>query len=349
MTALKAHEVERFVVRPNLKNGVFLVYGPDAGLVREVAQKLIAFFLSDSPSPPDTEPSSGPLALTTLDMSDLDTDPGRLALEARTPSLFGDAPVIRVRNAGKVLAPAIADLLENLPDATIVLEASNLLPSDKLRALAEKSHNARTLPCYADNASSLLNLITRTFRNEGIATDRDAIELLCSTLGNDREITRRELEKLTLYANENKKLTSNDVMDLCGDNTAITTDRIVDATGTGHAVNLEDALGRASAASLDPQRMLIAALNHFLWLRQARSHIDQGQSVNDVRSRGRPRPHFSRKNFIEQQLRLWNDTNLAKACERIYEAIHQSRQQPALSETITRRALLALCLAASKR
>ena len=62
MTALKAHEVERFVVRPNLKNGVFLIYGPDAGLVREVAQKLIAFFRGDSPSP-GAELSSASLTL----------------------------------------------------------------------------------------------------------------------------------------------------------------------------------------------------------------------------------------------------------------------------------------------
>ena len=38
MTALKAHEVERFLKRPDLEAGVFLVYGPDTGLVREVAE-----------------------------------------------------------------------------------------------------------------------------------------------------------------------------------------------------------------------------------------------------------------------------------------------------------------------
>ena len=38
MTALKAHEVERFLKKPDLAEGVFLAYGPDAGLVREVGQ-----------------------------------------------------------------------------------------------------------------------------------------------------------------------------------------------------------------------------------------------------------------------------------------------------------------------
>ena len=37
MTALKAHEVARYVARPDLSEGVFLAYGPDGGLVRETA------------------------------------------------------------------------------------------------------------------------------------------------------------------------------------------------------------------------------------------------------------------------------------------------------------------------
>ena len=42
MTALKAHEVARYLQRPDLTQGVFLAYGPDAGLVRETAQRLMA-------------------------------------------------------------------------------------------------------------------------------------------------------------------------------------------------------------------------------------------------------------------------------------------------------------------
>jgi DNA polymerase-3 subunit delta len=39
MTALKAHEVERYLKKPDLDAGVFLAYGPDGGLVREAAQR----------------------------------------------------------------------------------------------------------------------------------------------------------------------------------------------------------------------------------------------------------------------------------------------------------------------
>ncbi|HHG91004.1 MAG TPA: DNA polymerase III subunit delta [Devosia sp.] len=346
MSALKAHDVERFVAHPDLGKGVFLVYGSDAGLVRETAGKLISRFLKDK-SPQSH--SSLPPSPTTLDMAEIDADPALLAIAARTTSLFGDAPVIRIRNAGNALAPILAEMLQDIPDAPVIVEAGNLSPQDRLRALAERSGSARALPCYSDNATSLTSLIRQTFADEKINIESEALAFLRDSLGNDREVTRRELEKLAAYASESKILTIRDVTELCGDNTAITTDRIVDATGTGHALRLEDAINRANAASLDPQRILVAALNHFLFLRRAKALINKGLSTTEVLKRSRPRPHFSRNASIEQQLRLWNDVQLALAAERMNKTIHLSRQQPALTGTFTRRALLALCLAASQR
>ena len=44
MTALRAHEVERFLKRPDLDEGALLAYGPDAGLVREVGSRLVRHY-----------------------------------------------------------------------------------------------------------------------------------------------------------------------------------------------------------------------------------------------------------------------------------------------------------------
>src|SRR3954466_1479527 len=101
MTALKAHEVERFLRRPDLDAGIVLIYGPDSGLVRETAQKLVGHYSGGS---------SDTMGLVTLDGSTLDADPGQLLVEARTGSLFGERRVVRVRNAGKALAVPLSEL-----------------------------------------------------------------------------------------------------------------------------------------------------------------------------------------------------------------------------------------------
>ncbi len=340
MTALKAHEVDRFVKRPDLDEGIFLAYGPDAGLVREVGHRLAQHFAGSD---------AAAMNLVTFDGAQLDAEPGQLLIEARTTSLFGDKRVIWVRGAGKSLVMPLSELKDDPGGAVIVLEAGNLLPKDALRALVEAARLGRALPCYPDSDEVILRLITETFSGAGIRLDPDTATTLREVLGNDREVTRRELEKLVLFAASSKVLTRNDVLTLCADNAALALDAVIDAAGTGHAEHLEEALNRALAAAINPQQLLGSALSHFTTLRRWRVELDSGRSARDVLDGARPRPHFSRRAALEQQLRLWSDRALAGAGERLHAATADSRKRYALAETIARRALLSIARTAAER
>jgi DNA polymerase-3 subunit delta len=339
MTALKAHEVARFLMRPNMDEGIFLAYGPDAGLVRETGQKLLAFFGKDDPE----------IEIVSFDAAELDAEPDRLAIEAKTVSLFGNKRLIRVRNAGKSLVQALTGLADDPGGAIIILEAGNLLPRDPLRAMVEGAANARALPCYPDNGESLGTLIRDTFSKNGIAVEPEVIPFLRDSLGNDREVTRTELEKLVLFAAASKKVTLADAVALCADNAALVIDEIADATGTGHAERLDTALNRALGNAVDPQRLLTTSLMHFSGLRRWRAEVDAGRPARTVLDGARPRPHFSRRHALEQQLRLWSDPVLAQATTRLQLAIAESRRRPALAETLLRRTLTAICMLAAER
>ena len=333
MTALKAHEVERFIKRPDLEAGVILVYGPDGGLVRETAQRLLRTYAADA---------ADGMGLTTLDGGELDSDPGRLLVEAKTSSLFGERRVVRVRDTRKSLAEALNELLDDPAGAVIIVEAGNLLPRDALRVQIEAARNGRALPCYADSDETLLRLIGETFTTAGIKADPDVATTLRDALGNDREVTRRELEKLVLYAEGNKVLTREDVLVLCADNAALVLDNVADATGTGHAAELDEALSRALGAAVNPQQLLASVSQHFAQLRRWRGAVDAGSSPSAVLDGARPKPHFSRRTALEQQLRLWSDSSLALAGERLRQATGDSRKNYGRAETLTRRTLLAL-------
>lgn len=339
MTALKAHEVERFVKRPDLEAGVILAYGPDAGLVRETAQRLLRGYSSADPDG---------MGMITLDGGDLDADPGRLLVEAKTASLFGERRVVRVRDARKSLTVPLSELLDDPSGAVVILEAGNLLPRDALRAQVEASRNGRALPCYADTDETLLRLIGETFANAGIEAGPDVAASLREQLGNDREVTRRELEKLVLFAGENKVLTRADVLTLCADNAALVLDDVVDAIGTGHAAELDAALARALGAAVNPQQILSSVALHFAQLRRWRVAVDAGSSPGAVLDAARPKPHFSRRASLEQQLRLWSDAALAQAGERLRQATGDTRKNYGRAETLTRRTLLGLAQLAAQ-
>lgn len=339
MGALKAHEVSRFVDRPDLEAGIILAYGPDAGLVRETGQRLARRYAGND---------ADSMNLVILDGAELDADPSRLAVEAKTTSLFGDRRVIRVRSAGKSLVMPLTELRDN-PGSIIILEAGNLPPKDPLRALVEAAKLGRALPCYPDNDESLGRLISETFSKAGIRADQDTVAALRDTLGNDREITRRELEKVVLFAADSKLLTRNDILTLCADNAALVLDEVVDATGTGHAADLDTALERAIAQSVNSQQILASALSHFTTLRRWRVEVDSGKSPGAVLDNARPKPHFSRRSSIERQLRLWTDDALSAALDRLQLAVADSRKRYGLADTVSRRALLAICTMAAER
>jgi DNA polymerase-3 subunit delta len=211
----------------------------------------------------------------------------------------------------------------------------------------EAARNGRALPCYPDSDEALQALIRDTFNQQGVRVDADVIATLREILGNDREITRRELEKLCLYAAASKVLTREDVLLLCADNGMLVIDAILDAAGGGHAEKLELALNRALSSAVDPQRLLAMTTIHFANLRRWRSEVDTGKTPRLVLENLRPKPHFSRVSALEQQLRLWSDSALANATDRILQATSDTRRRPGLAEPALRRTLLAICMMAA--
>src|SRR6266550_5008198 len=102
MVALKGSDIDAFAARPDPKRPVALVFGPDAGLVRERVDAIIKAAVDD---PAD------PFALARLDGDALADEPSRLVEEAHTIPLFGGRRAVWVRAGGRVFIEAIQTLL----------------------------------------------------------------------------------------------------------------------------------------------------------------------------------------------------------------------------------------------
>src|SRR6478609_9632614 len=98
MVALKAAEVESFVARPGTERPIVLLYGPDAGLVRERAEKIINASVDDV---------NDPFALVRLEGDTLASEPSRLVEEAHTVPLFGGKRAVWVKGGSRNFASAV--------------------------------------------------------------------------------------------------------------------------------------------------------------------------------------------------------------------------------------------------
>src|SRR6202000_1996287 len=96
MVALRGKESAPFLARPDPGRPIILLYGPDAGLVRERADALLASAVDDP---------NDPFSMVRLDGDELSAEPSRLVDEAMTVPLFGGRRAIRIRAGSPRFSP----------------------------------------------------------------------------------------------------------------------------------------------------------------------------------------------------------------------------------------------------
>jgi len=341
MVALKGAEVERFITRPDPARPIVLVFGPDAGLVRERAEALVRASVDD---PKD------PFQLARLEGDDLASEPTRLVEEATTIPLFRGRRAVWVRAGGRNFAPAVEALLATpSPDCRVVIEAGDLKRSAPLRAVCERAKNAAALPCYTDDEKSLVRLIDDEMRAAGLSISPEARAALVPLLGGDRLASRHEVHKLALFARGKARVELDDVMAVVADASTIALDALIDAAFAGRTGELEVQFGKARTAGTAPGTMLSAALRQVAQLHRAMLSVEDGASPSDAAGGIQPFLHFSRRAAVEAALKIWTSARLERAMAQLAEATLEARRQTAMADTIAQRTLLALAVNARRK
>jgi DNA polymerase-3 subunit delta len=340
MVALKASDIDKFMARPDPARPIVLVFGPDAGLVRERAEALIRVSIDD---PKD------PFQLARLDGDDLASEPTRLVEEANTIPLFGGRRAVWVKGGSRNFAPAVEALIgASSPDCRVVIEAGDLRRSAPLRVLCERAKNAVALPCYADGERDLVRLIDTEMREAGLTISAEARAALVPLLGGDRLASRHEIGKLALFARGQAEVGIDDVMAVVADASTLALDGLIDAAFAGRTGELEVQLGKARTAGTSPGTIVSAALRQVSQLHRARLAIENGASISDAAGTLQPFVHFSRKAAVEAALKSWTSARLARAMAQLAEATLEQRRQTSMAEAIAQRALLSLAVNARR-
>jgi DNA polymerase-3 subunit delta len=341
MVALKAAEVDRFVARPDPAQPIVLVYGPDAGLVRERVEALIRISVDD---PKD------PFSLARLEGDHLAGEPTRLVEEANTMPLLGGRRAVWVKAGSRNFAPALEALVTSpTPGCRVVIEAGDLRRSSPLRAICERAKNAVALPCYADGETALARLIDDEMREADLTIAPDARAALVPLLGGDRLASRHELRKLALYARGRGRVEVDDVMTVVADASTVAVEGLIDAAFAGRPAELEAQFAKVRTAGTAPSSIISPALRQLAALHKARLAIEAGTSIKEAIARMVPPVLFSRAHLVEAALRTWTSSRLERAMAQLAEAVLESRRQSAIADLIAQRALLALAVSARRR
>jgi DNA polymerase-3 subunit delta len=342
MTAIKTSDIDRFIAKPDPALPIVLVYGPDAGLVRERVDALVRASVDDP---------NDPFAFVRIEGEELSANPSRLIEEANTIPLFGGrrAILLRVNPRYNPAAAVTALIASPPPDCRVIIEAGELRKTSPLRALCEKAKTAAALPCYLDDARAVASLIDEEMRAAKLTLTPDARAALASLLGGDRLASRSELRKLAFYVMGRERVELDDVRAVVADASDQALDGVIDAAFAGETRDVETEFGKARAGGSSPAAIVSAAIRQVANLHKMKLAVDGGDSIEFAMMRGAPPVHFSRKKEVEAALRAWSPPRLLRAMAQLAEASLDARRNAALAETIAQRTLLSIAVSARRR
>lgn len=341
MVAIKAQQAEKFAKAPDKAVVAVLVHGPDTGLVSERARSVATAFAKRSGE--DAE-------VIRIEETDLDGDPDRLVVELQTIPMFGGGKVVRTTAGRKINAAMFKDMFAGGQLAAgLVCEAGNLKASDALRKLFEGTPWAAAVPCYADGDRDLGGLVRDMISAAKMTIDRDAADVLVGRLGADRALSRGEIEKLILYCSGRDAVTIADIEAIVGDATDSGLEYIAVAAASGEPDKVVAEFDRAVSGGENPQAVILVALRYFQRLHRVRSSIDAGRSVDEAVRGLRPPLHFSLRDAITAQCRLWSTPALGEALQRINDTALQARLNSGMDAVLAERVLFNLAAHIARR
>lgn len=311
---VEPRDAERLLAAPPADARLYLFHGPDEGQARDLAQRLEAKF-----------------GLDRLDLApaEVAAQPGRLADEAASVSMFGPAPCLRLVPAADAHAPAAALLLDaaftgEAAGNPAILIAGNLPGTSKLRKLAEAHPRARALACYPPSAADFARLARDTTRAAGLDAEPAALALLTAAVGGERGLLAQEIAKLAVYLDatpaQPRKFTPADWHAVGAGEGAADIDPLIDALAARKPADVARHLRALAADGQHGIPLLRAGARRFAQLAEARAAVDSGASADAAVGALRPPLFWKAKPAFLAQLKAWRADDLAGAAHALLAA-----------------------------
>jgi DNA polymerase-3 subunit delta len=305
--------IDGFLAAPAREHSAALIFGADGGLVRERAGKIVKAFLGKD--------AGDQFAKIEFSESEIIADPSKLSDELSAFSMMSPRRVIIIRDAGNKLNKIVESASEFFnKDTYLILTADELDSKSSLRAFCEKSPKFAAFACYKDEMRDVQSVIRAKFDEAGIRAEREVVDYLASQLGSDRYVTYQELEKVILYAGEEKKISLHEAESLVDYNQETKLDDLINAVADKNLAALEKNLTQNIREGVSPILYLRALQRYFGRLYDIRAKMAGGQSADMVVAGLRPPVFFKQAPILTRHASNWSAENIVKALKILISA-----------------------------
>lgn len=317
MVAPSAASATKFLsAPPNAVRG-FLLHGSDSSQIAARAEAL-ARALSQKLGP-EAE-------ILRLHDADLAADPGRVAVELTTGSLFGGTRIVWLTSLPIKAQAALAELVSApVENAYLIVQAPDMRKGHKILQAFEAAQYLAAIPSYGEDRESLSAAIQRQVASEGFSIDAGAASLIASRCDDTALLARTEAEKLMTYAGKSRRVTLEDVETCLIDQQTSGLTEIADHATNGDAALALAAFERFMAVEQAVTPVLVVLGASLLRLHALRISMDAGiplmQAIKDIR----PPVFFKQQDTLAAQVRRWPANALAAEISRLNETLKETR------------------------
>ena len=228
-----------------------------------------------------------------------------------TKSLFDEKKLIIIKRSTDKILKIIESLKsEKLEDITIIINADNLEKKSKLRSFFEKNKETICIAFYPDNDQTLSKLAYDFLKNKKISISQSSINLIINKCNGDREALYNELNKIDLYTQNGKKITTEDIMKITNLIENHSVSELVDNCLAKNNKKIINILNENNFNNEDCMLIARSLLNKSKRILHLVKEFQNNKNIELTISSAKPPIFWKDKEITKQQIKYWRPENI---------------------------------------
>ena len=222
-------------------------------------------------------------------------------------SFFDKSKLILISRVGdKIIKLIETFIIKDIQDVTIVLNSGILEKKSKLRSKFEKEKNLICIPFYKDDNKALIQIANNFFIKKKISLSQEIINLIVERSSGDRINLNNELEKISLFLINKKKINISDVIKLTNLAENYSISELADNCLSKNIFKVNKIFNE-NVFSVDECMLIIRTLllksKRLLEIKRVQNN---NKNIEEIISNFKPPIFWKDKNMVKNQINKWN-------------------------------------------
>jgi len=289
---IKSYEVNK--INPEIHN-LLLFYGKNEGLKNQITKNIV----------------KNTINIHNYDEKEVLDNENVFIDNLLTKSLFDEKKLIIIKRSTDKILKIIESLKsEKLEDITIIINADNLEKKSKLRSFFEKNKETICIAFYPDNDQTLSKLAYDFLKNKKISISQSSINLIINKCNGDREALYNELNKIDLYTQNEKKITTEDIMKITNLIENHSVSELVDNCLAKNNKKIINILNENNFNNEDCMLIARSLLNKSKRILHLVKEFQNNKNIELTISSAKPPIFWKDKEITKQQIKYWRPENI---------------------------------------